>query len=35
MVSKQAGVGYEKARKALEKEGDIAGAILALQQDKT
>ena len=35
MVSKQAGVNYEKARKALEKEGDIAGAILALQQDKT
>ena|SRR3989344_8364615 len=35
IVSKQAGVSYEKARDVLEKEGDIAGAILALQQDKT
>ncbi len=35
IVSKQAGVSYEKARNVLEKEGDIAGAILALQQDKT
>ncbi len=35
MVMKQANVDYNKAKQALEKEGDIAGAILALQQNKT
>ncbi len=32
MVMSQAKVSYEKAKEALEKEGDIAGAILALKQ---
>lgn len=35
IVSKQAGVSHDKARQALEKEGDIAAAIIALKQNKT
>ena len=35
IVSKQANVSYEKAKQALEKEGDIAAAILSLQKNKT
>jgi len=35
MVMKQARCSYESAKNALEKEGDIAGAILSLQQNKT
>ena len=34
-VMKQARCNYESAKRALEKEGDIAGAILSLQQNKT
>ena len=35
IVSKQAKVSYEEAKQALEKEGDIAAAIIALKEDKT
>lgn len=35
IVMKQANASYEKAKHALEKEGDIAAAILSLQQNKT
>lgn len=35
MVASQAGVGVDEARKALEEsEGDIAGAIMRLKNDK-